>query len=138
MPRGRPQPLYRHRRRSRKKPRQRLPRWKDRRQGTSRRRCWRPTGHLRSSDKCGRRSWQCWTWLPPEFISQRRSRRCKLARGFAPAVNEKEKRGQPNKGQSTAEHPHFVGEKRSDLLRGEKRERDSQDGGQEAAQTRGD
>src|SRR5215472_7882348 len=72
------------------------------------------------------------------FISQRSGRGSKFARGFAPAVNEKEKSRQADEGQSASEHPHFIRKKRSDLLGGEKRQGDSQHGGQEAAQTSGD
>src|SRR5215472_13187571 len=72
------------------------------------------------------------------FISQRSGRGSKFARGFASAVNEKEKSRQADEGQSASEHPHFIRKKRSDLLGGKKRQGDSQHGGQEAAQTSGD
>lgn len=53
---------------------------------------------------------------------------------FAPAVHEKEKRREADKKKRASAHPEFIRHHRSDLLRGEKRERDAEKSGDKAAQ----
>src|SRR5437763_1302430 len=60
----------------------------------------------------------------------------RFARGFAQAVNKKEKRSQANEGKRAAEHPHFVAQKGLDLLCREKCHTHRQDGRQQSASSR--
>src|SRR5258708_36971131 len=52
---------------------------------------------------------------------------------FPPSVNKKEKCRQANEQQASATHPDLIGDQRCDLLRGEKCQADSKNGGQQAA-----
>src|SRR5580692_10352198 len=52
---------------------------------------------------------------------------------FAPPVNIKKENRQTNEKQAAAKHPHFIGQQRLNLLRREKRENNSQRGGNQPA-----
>src|SRR5437762_10703072 len=64
----------------------------------------------------------------------RRRRRRQLARGLAPAVNEKEKRRETDEQERASKHPDLVRQERLNLLRWKKRQGNSQARGGESTE----